>query len=234
MWPALAVIAASMFAKHMANKDAQNRANSLRGAMDTYQRGKAQQNEAAINQLVSQQTPDARAKELQAIQASRTGSMQSTVDSARAASPISAVAGTTGQDYAKASIAAADTVANRTKRAISQMATMGAPGEASLSSGIRFGRAAGNVDAGNQAIGNVGAGYMRDINLVRPNPFLSMAGDVGMAVGGGMLGAGGAFAPSGAPNTDPTTFPDSGETTGGKPRTVRSRMSDAFAQWGAR
>jgi hypothetical protein len=56
---------------------------------------------------------------------------------------------------------------------------MGAPGEQGVASGIRFGRTAGNVDANNIAIGNVGDAYMRDINNVKPNPLLSLAGDAG-------------------------------------------------------
>lgn len=187
MWPALAIIAASMFAKHMANSDAQDRQSQLQRSMEAYQRSKAQQNEAAINGLVSQQTPDARGKELQSINDSRQQSMQGSVDAARLASPITQVAGASASpDYQKASAAAADSVAARTKRAIEQLGTMGAPGEQGIASGIRFGRSAGTVDAGNSAIANVGAGYMRDINNVHPDPFLTMAGDVGMGVGTGM------------------------------------------------
>jgi hypothetical protein len=68
--------------------------------------------------------------------------MTGTVDQARAASPVTAPAGASA-DYQKASTAAADTVAARTKRAIEQLGTMGAPGEAGIASGLRFGRAAG-------------------------------------------------------------------------------------------
>lgn len=245
MWPALLVIAASMFAKHMANQQAQNRSSSLQQAMETYQRTKAQQNEGAINQLVSQQTPDARAKELQDINASRSATMNQTVDQARAASPIQPVAGTnTSPDYQQAAAAAADRVSTRTANAIKNLSTMGAPGEQAISSGVRFGRAAGNVDAGNAAIGNVGAGYMRDINNVRPNPMLSMLGDVGMAVGGGMAGsalgaAGGAAAANASANSGQGFEDASGNlynenvTNAQDARISRQlAMRRAMAQWG--
>lgn len=198
MWPLL-IIAGSMLAKHMASEQAQKRQTSMQGAMESYQRSKAQQNESAINNLVSQQTPAARSSELHNIDAARQQSMQGAVDAARTASPVTQAAGTTGGDFARASESAATRVADRTKKAIEQLGLMGAPGEQAIASGTRFGRAAGNVDANNSAIGNVGAGFMRDINLVRPNPTLNLLGDAGMAVGGAMLGgAGGAAAGGGA------------------------------------
>jgi hypothetical protein len=191
-WVNVGVVAAGMLAKYKADKDAENRQSSLRGGMEQYQRGKAQQNEAAINQLMSKQTAPARAAELASIDASREASMRGAVDQARAASPVTQVAGTnTSPDYQQASQAASTRVADRTAKAIQQLGLMGAPGEQGVASGIRFGRTAGNVDANNIAIGNVGDAYMRDINNVKPNPWLNMAGDAAIA-----YGTGGMFAPA--------------------------------------
>lgn len=188
----LLVIAGSLGAKYLANKQAQDRSSSLQQAMQNYQMSKARQNEQAINQLMSQQTAPQRAAELQKIDESRVASMQGSVDQARAASPVTQVAGTnTSPDYQKASQAASTRVADKTAKAIQQLGMMGAPGEQGVTSGIRFGRTAGNVDANNIAIGNVGDAFMRDINNVKPNPLLSLAGDAGMAIGGGMM-----FAPA--------------------------------------
>jgi hypothetical protein len=198
MWP-LAIIAGSMLAKHMANKDVARRQNGLQQAMQNYQLQKARENETAINGLVDQQTPAKRAQELADIQGSRQGSMQSTVDQVRAASPVTVAAGASSSpDYQQASSAAAERVSDRTARAIKQLGVMGAPGEQRIASGIRFGRSAGTVDAGNQAIANVGAGYMRDIDNVKPNPWLTMLGEGGMAAGGAMLGNSMSAAPAAA------------------------------------
>jgi hypothetical protein len=228
MWPALAIIAASMFAKHMANQGAVDRQNQLQQAMATYQRSRALQNEAATKALISQQTPDARATELKNIDTSRQASMQGTVDTARAASPVTQAAGTnTSGDYQRASTAAADTVAARTKKAIEQLGLMGAPGEQGIASGIRFGRAAGDVDAGNAAIANVGAGYMRDISNVRPNPWLSMAGDIGMGVGGGMAGN-----YLGSPADIGTSVEGYGGAGDVATTARRSRLQAALSGWG--
>jgi hypothetical protein len=123
-------------------------------------------------------------------------------------------------------------VAARTKKAIEQLGLMGAPGEQGIASGIRFGRAAGDVDAGNAAIANVGAGYMRDISNVRPNPWLSMAGDIGMGVGGGMLGGAGGAGATTAGNADWGSL-DAGPGAYTQPQSsLRGRLSRAFSLWG--
>jgi hypothetical protein len=241
MWP-LAVIAASMLAKYMANKQAQDRQGSLQQAMQNYQLSKAKQNEQATNQLLTQQTPQARSDELSNIEKSRETSMQGTVDAARAASPVVPVAGTnTSPDYQQASQAAATRVADKTKRAIQQLGTMGAPGEQGVASGLRFGRAAGNVDANNMAIANVGDGYMRDINNVRPDPTLSLIGDAGMAAGTGMMFAPALGAEAAAGGTAAAGYGGAGDVAvspaaeAAASRTAAARaaaMRGAFARWG--
>lgn len=229
----LLVLAGSMLTKYMANSDASGRQMQMQRSMEAYQRSKAQQNEQAINSLMQQQTPDARKTELDNIEKSRETSMQGTVDAARAASPVTNVAGTnTSDDYQRASAASADTIANRTKRAIQQLGLMGAPGEQAITSGIRFGRAAGNVDANNSAISNVGNAYMTDIKNVHPDPFLSLIGDAGMGVGSGMLGAS-LGSPAGTPSQP---SPDVGDPEWGMrsptATTRQSKLRSLLSGWG--
>lgn len=194
----LLVIAGSLGLKYMNDRDALRRASSLQGAMQQYQQQKGRETEAQINNYLTQQTAPQRAAEMQKIESSRQQSMQSTVDQARAASPVTETAGTnTSADYQKSAQAAADRVSDRTRRAIEQQAVMGAPAEQSLATNIRLGRTAGAVDANNEAINNIGEAYSRDIRNVRPNPWLSMLSSAGMAAGGYMLGSAGA---SGAAN----------------------------------
>lgn len=241
-WVAVGVTAAGMLAKYKANKDAENRQSSLRGTMEQYQRGKAQQNEAAINQLMSKQTAPARAAELANIDASREASMRGAVDQARAASPVTQVAGTnTSPDFQQASQAASTRVADKTAKAIQQLGMMGAPGEQGVASGIRFGRTAGNVDANNIAIGNVGDAYMRDINNVKPNPLLSLAGDAGMAIGGGMMFAPAAGSAAMVPAADAAAYEGgalyntaatSAAPTFGSAASRAAAMRGAMAAWG--
>jgi hypothetical protein len=188
MWPL--IIGALM--KYGADAQATQRQDHLRQAMLAYQRSQAQNNTAAIGEMTAKQTPDARQTELQGIQAARVGSATQAVNTVQPAAPTSVAGAAQSPDYQKAQAAAADTVANRTKRAIQQMSVMGAPGEAGLASGIRFGRAAGKVDAGNQAISNVGNAYLTSIGNAVPNPALSMGGSALMAYGsaGGNFGGG--------------------------------------------
>lgn len=197
MWPALLVIAASAFAKHYANQQAAKRQEGFRRSMEDYQRGKARETEAEAENLITKQTPKARADELAEVTAGREKSLRDTVGAAQAFD-VPGVAGKVSGDYRAAQEAEAGTIAERTRRAITQLASMGAPGEQQQRFGIRLGRAAGTVDAANRASENVGRGYLSDISTVRPNQLLSLAGDVGMTVGGGMA-AGEAGARGGAP-----------------------------------
>lgn len=228
MWPLII----GMLAKYAATSAAQSRQAKLQEAMRSYQMQQAAGNEQAIRGLMDQQTPAARGGELQNIQASRSTSMQGAVDAARSAAPTTTVAGANASpDYQKASAVAADTVANRTKRAIQQLSVMGAPGEQGLQSGLRFGRAAGKVDAGNMAIGNVGNAYVNAIRNTVPNPALSMAGDALMAYGsGGTSAAGGAM--MGAGNDGSYTYEDSAGNKQPSTFNYKPKRSGWPASWG--
>lgn len=231
MWPLLVIGALTKYASTM---DAQRRQGKLQEAMRAYQMRQAAANEQAIGGLIGQQTPEARGAELQTIQGSRASSMQGAVDAARSASPVTTVAGAaSSQDYQKASAAAADTVANRTKRAIQQLSVMGAPGEQGMQAGMRFGRAAGKVDAGNMAIGNVGNAYLNAIKNTVPDPALSMVGEGLMAAGssgGSAASSGGAM--MGATNDGSYTYEDSAGNTQQSPFKYKPKKAAWPAAWG--
>lgn len=223
---ALLVIAGGAGAKYFGQRQATQQQERIRQAMEAYQRSKAAESTAATENLVSQQTPAKRAEELAALTADRTQSLQKTVNAAQAteAAPL---AGKMSGDYTAAQERVAGTVAERTRRAIEQLAAMGAPGEQHLKSSMRFGRAAGTVDAANRASDYVGGAFMNDIGNVRPNPFLQMGGDVAMAVGAGGFGGSGAAAstPSSAGNAEWGSM-DAG------PGAYKRRVNNAFSLWG--
>lgn len=202
----LFIIAAAAALKFLNNSGAQDRQESLQKAMQTYQRSRAQDNELQAQKFAQTNTPDARAKELADIQAARGTSLQDTVNAARATA-VPDIAGKLSPDYQQAKQVSADTVSARIKRAIEQLAVMGAPGEQQVKGGIRYGRAAGNVDANNMAMANVGRGYSTDISNVRPNPFVDMLSQIGMGYGGGQL-MGMANRPPPVPKQYPTSLWD--------------------------
>lgn len=218
-----------------AEAQADHRRNQLQKAMQAYQQSKALANEAAIQKLVAQNSPTAHAAELANTVASREAGMRTSVDNAAAAAPVSVPAGASA-DYTKASATAADTVSSRTARAISQLGTMGAPGEQSLASGIRFGRAAGNVDANNTALNNVGDAYMDMINHTVANPYANLAGSALM----GFDSPGAKKADSAAPTTGGWTkamgtsgeYEDSAGNMQRSPFARQSLMQRAFKAWG--
>lgn len=192
----LAILAASAFAKHEANQDAIKRQRSIAGAMEAYQRSRSKLAERATQDLTRKQAPESRATELADLTRQRADSMRESVGAAQAFDqPV--VSGNLSDDFKRTQDAEAQSIAARTKRAIEQLAAMGAPAEAKQAHQLRFGRAAGEVDAANRASDNVGRAYMTDINSVRPNDTLSLLSDIGMTAGSAML-LGGAGAGAGA------------------------------------
>lgn len=205
-----------------AQVEAEDRRQRLLEAMRRYKSGQAGIGRAAVEDLVSHQTPEARAAELASVTAERKKSLGDTVAAVQSSNPTQ-IAGKLSPDYQRSQQAAAETVAERTRRAIEQLSVMGAPGEQALKSGIRFGRAAGVVDSTNSAIGNVGNGYMGDINNTVPNPGLMLLGKGAMAADTTGFGKGATA------STDPEQL--SGPGYGDRPATA-TRVRRAMSLWG--
>jgi len=218
----LPLILAGLAVSRIADAQAEGRKEALRKAMRAYQLNQAHLGQAATEQLIAQQTPEARATELATLTADRAKSLRDTVASVQTSNPTQ-IAGKLSPDYQRSQEAAANTVAERTRRAIEQLSTMGAPGEQSLQQGIRFGRAAGTVDASNSAIGRVGNAFMGDINNTVPNPGMKLLGSGMMAYGAGGMGAGGAMAAA------PEQLSGPGMDA---PTSTSSRVRRAFSLWG--
>lgn len=244
MWPALLVLAASAFLKYQNDKQATSRQDSLRQAMEAYQRARAKDTEAATEELVQKQTPKERGTELANITADRTQSLKDTVGAAQAFDqPM--IAGKLSGDYRATEEANAGRIAERTRRAIEQLASIGAPAEQQQRFGLRFGKAAGTVDAANRAAENVGRGYTGAMSRVRPDPTLDLISQIGMGVGGGMLGGAAGTAGTG---TDVVAYGGAGDVASSAPATnygaagaaggysnysPRRRVNRAFSIWGA-
>lgn len=232
----LVLIAASAGLNYLNNQEAQKRREQLRGSMEQYQRMKAAETQAATERLLEQQTPAARSTELAKVTDERARSMQDTVNATRATEgpPL---AGKMSADYKAADARSADTVAARTKRAIEQLSTMGAPGEQGQRFGIRFGRAAGDVDAANRASNYVGNAYMTDMGNVQPNPFIGMLSQIGMGVGTGMAAgpAAGAVASAAQPNQiSPNNASWGSLDDGPAAYNTRAKLNRGFSLWGTR
>lgn len=219
----LPLLLGGLLLSRYADTEAEARRNKLLMAMRAYGRGQAQIGQAATENLLAQQTPQARGAELAAVTADRAKSLGDTVAAAQT-SNAPKLEGKLSADYTRSQEVAANTVAERTRRAIEQLSSMGAPGEQGLKSGIRFGRAASVVDSSNSAIGNMNNAFMGDIKNTVPNPALKLAGSGMMAYGASSMGAGGTAAAA-APEQLSGPGYDEPTTTGAKVRR-------AFSLWG--
>jgi len=182
MWPQLLVLAASMALKYRNERAALKRQERFRGAMESFQRKRSGESMAATEDLLAKQTPEARGSELADITASREQSLRDTVGAAQAFDQPG-VAGKKSADYRSAGEAEATRRSETLRRAIEQISTMGATGDQQQAHGLRFGRAAGVVDASNNASEAIRRGYMDDISHVKPNPFANMIADIGIGYG---------------------------------------------------
>lgn len=218
----LPLILAGLALSRYADTEAEGRRNKLLMAMRAYGRGQAAIGQAATENLVAQQTPQARAAELATLTADRSKSLNDTVAAAQA-TKTPELAGKLSADYVRSQQSAAETVAERTRRAIEQLSTMGAPGEQALKSGMRFGQAASVVDATNNARGNVGNAFMGDIRNTVPNPGLKLAGSALMAYGAANAGMG-ATAAAGAEQLSGPGYDE--------PTTTGAKVRRAFSLWG--
>lgn len=236
MWEALLVLAASAAAKYQNDRNAQKRQESMRNAMEQYQRTKARDVEAVTGDLLDKQTPKARETELASATADREQSLKNTVGAAQAfnAAPAS---GKLSADYKAVDEANAGRIAERTRRAIQQLAVMGAPSEAQRRFSTRFGHAAGEVDANNVASDRVGRAAMTDINNVRPNAAVDMLSQIGMAYGGASLGGAAGAAATTAGNQSVNNgqgYEDASGNMYSNNATRQQRVNRGFSLWGAR
>lgn len=233
MWPAIALMVAGAAIKHHNNQEAYNQQNRYRQALENYERQKSQQAMAATQTYIDQQTPQKRAEELHTLQDTRATSLGDSVNAASSAAQRPVLAGNVSADYGHAQDAAATRIDERTRRAIEQLSKMGAPGEQQLEQGIRFGRAAGKVDATNSSAANVGRGYSMDMGNVRPNANADLVGNI-FSIGGAASLAGWPGAAAAAASTAGATSSNAAgddNQMGGKTY-YRQRLPNSY--WSAR
>lgn len=220
----LLVIAGSAALKRRAQEQALKREEQLRQSMEAFQRSKAAESGAATERLMVKQAPEARQQQMQAITADREKSLRDSVGAVQAFN-APGINAKPSADYKAAQEADASRIAERTRRAIEQLAAMSAPAEARRNFGIDYGRAAGEVDAANRAGANVGTGYRTDMSTVRPNPTATTLADVGMT-----LGSLGAFS-----KKKPATNVGSLEDASGNlydPDMMAKKVGKIFSLWG--
>lgn len=184
-----------------ADKRAQQRQKRLIDAMEQFQTKKARGSGESIDKFLDTISPTSRAAESSQARGELQGELESSVGAAQAFENPQPIAGRVGSAYTERVASNEAAVKAKLERAMKELAIIGAPKEQSLRQGIRFGRAAGDVDAANSSIRNVGGAYEGAISRVRPSygeTFLSQllmglgtagTGSVAGAAGGTLLGA---------------------------------------------
>lgn len=194
-WIAVAAAVASAVMSQQAQSGMEKRQKKLAEAMSNYQLSKSQESQAAIKGFTDTIQPDAKAAERTDINAELEQGLDSSVGAVRKFEAPQQIAGKVSDDFTQRTASNQGTVADRIRRAVQQLSIIGTPAEQGLRESRRLGVAAGTVDGANSAANNVGAAYMRGIQLQRPNPALSF----GSQIFGGLsrAGGGGSFGMSG-------------------------------------
>lgn len=166
---AMALALGSAAVSEMSNRDVASRQKRIIDAMQQYQVGKAGKGREGITKYLDTITPQARVAEKNAATAELEKGLGESVAATKAYETPSNFSGKVSDQYTNrvASNAAANT--DKIGRIMKQLAVIGTPQEQQLSQGIRFGRAATDVDAANSAIRGVTPAYMGAISRVRPN-----------------------------------------------------------------
>lgn len=174
------------------NRDVADRQKRIIEAMRQFQTGKAGQGQKAISDYLDTITPEKRIAEKNAATSELEQGLRQSVDATKAYETPSNFSGKVSDSYKTRLDSDTAATADRIGRAMKQLAVIGTPAEQQMSQGIRFGRAATDVDAANSAIHGVTPAYSGAISRVRPNPWDSFFSQA-------LSGAGNAYAGRRAP-----------------------------------
>lgn len=168
---AAALALGSAAASESSNRDVADRQKRIIDAMRQYQVGKATQGRKAISDYLDTVTPEARIAGKNAATSELEQGLKQSVDSVKSYETPGNFSGKVSDSYKNRLTSDTAATADRIGRAMKQLAVIGTPAEQQQSQGIRFGRAATDVDAANSAIRGVSPSYMGAISRVRPNPW---------------------------------------------------------------
>lgn len=173
--------------KGLAANDADIRRQKLLDAMGSYQRGNASKAMDTTGKFIEGSTPEARAAAANDAEMQAKAGFDRTVGAASAFENNGAVAGNLSDQFKAKSAESADAASKRNAMLIANLSKMRAPGIAGAAEARRYGRAAGDVSALNNANANVGGAFQTDISNVQESPWVGVGGDALTGVGQGLL-----------------------------------------------
>jgi hypothetical protein len=191
----IALIAGGTALQGYAQNKAQKKQESLADQMALFQSKKAGEGRESIERFLKGVTPEARRAEAEGVRTELERGLGESVGTASAFEKPENFAGKISPEYAAVRATGQGRTDERLKRAMAQLSAINTPGQQALAESMRYGRSAGDVDAANAASQNVGRSYLQAIDQVRPDPFLTMVGQIMSGVG-----ASGALSPLPAPD----------------------------------
>lgn len=189
MGPELLMIAGSVASAALQAKAASDQADkqqSLVDQMTQYKLQKSAEGQAATSKFLDTQDPAQRQAAVASTQQGIASNLQNSVKAAQQYQTPQNFAGKVSGDYTQRAASDAGTVADRLKRSIDQLSTIGAPAQTDLQRSLQLGQASTGVAGANSAAANVGNAFDTGINNVRPDPFLTLAAQIAGGAGKGL------------------------------------------------
>jgi hypothetical protein len=177
-WPQVLMAVGSYLLNSAAQGSAQRKQDNLAQQMRQFDLTKTKASTDAINKFLDSAKPEARAQDMAQGKADTTANLNDAIGTSQAYLKPSNFQGKVTSSYADRAGSDAASAGQRIKAAIDQLSTINAPHRQNFDQSLRYGLAAGDVDAANSGMRDVNQAFQTDMSNVRPDPFLSLASQV--------------------------------------------------------
>lgn len=177
-WPQIIAMAASVALQAKASHDAERKQDNLANQMTMYRMKKSQEGEAATKKFLETQTPQARAAENTAAANELHNSLDQSIGTAQAFETPHNFAGKVSDDYTRRAASNDQALGLKLKNLVNNLAAIGAPERRDFDTKLKLAQASGDVSAANSAAETVSGRFTDAMGNVRPDPFLTMGGQI--------------------------------------------------------
>lgn len=200
MWQAIAALIGGKLLEGQAQRGVAKKQMNIARLRDADAKERQARATQAIERYLSRQEMPARDAERIAVRDEMRSNLSDSVGAVEKFSEQPVIQGKTSDAYAQRVAGNAASNAERVRRAIEQLATIGTPGESARRDSVALGRSALDVGGEQDAIRNLDQAYGNMIENVRPNGLLMLASQALQGYGMGQFMKGGATAAQPAAN----------------------------------
>lgn len=177
-WTDVGLTAGGSVVSALADREALKKKQRLADALAQMQRAKAGETMAASQKFIGTLAPERRMAALDQGKNELGARLNEGIGAARAFEAPENFAGKVSDDYRRVRGDAGARADERLQRAVSQLSSIGGADIAALSRNLQFNESGRDINATKGEMDNIGGAYTGAISGVRPDPFLSIAGQL--------------------------------------------------------